>query len=70
MCKENAGGCGKKEVSREVKGIFAVEMNMGKYVNEIARAAAGRCPVVPITKNLGLVHTGYEIFEDMKKGVK
>lgn len=58
------------EVSREVKGIFAVEMNMGKYVNEIARAAAGRCPVVPITKNLGLVHTGYEIFEDMKKGVK
>ena len=56
--------------AKEVKGIFAVEMNMGKYVNEIARAAKGRCPVIPVTKNLGLVHTGHEILEEIKKGVR
>ena len=58
------------EVSKNVSKIFAVEMNMGKYVNEIARVAAGRCEVIPVTKNLGLVHTGYEILNEIKKGVK
>ena len=28
------------------------------------------CSVIPVTKNLGLVHTGYEILEEIKKGVK
>ena len=55
---------------KNVSKIFAVEMNMGKYVNEIARVANGACEVIPVTKNLGLVHTGYEILEEIKKGVK
>ena len=43
---------------------------MGKYVREIERAAAGKCEVIPVTKNLGLVHTGLEILDAIKKGVK
>lgn len=58
------------EVAGNVSKIFAVEMNMGKYVREIERAASGKCQVLPVTKNLGLVHTGLEILEEIKKGVK
>ena len=58
------------ETAGQVSKIFAVEMNMGKYVNEIRRVAAGRCGVIPVTKNLGLVHTAYEILEEIKKGVR
>ena len=57
-------------MAKNVSKIFAVEMNMGKYVNEIARVANGACEVIPVTKNLGLVHTGYESLEEIKKGVK
>ena len=44
---------------------------MGKntYV-KYERAAAGKCQVLPVTKNLGLVHTGLEILEEIKKGGK
>lgn len=59
-----------KEVASNVSKIFSVEMNMGKYVRVIERAAAGRCDVIPVTKNIGLVHTGLEIFEEIKKGVQ
>ena len=59
-----------REVAGNVSKIFAVEMNMGKYVREIERAAAGKCEVIPVTKNLGLVHTGLEILDAIKKGVK
>ena len=58
------------EVAGNVSKIFAVEMNNGKYVNEIARVAAGRCEVVPVTKNRGLVHTVSEVYEAVKRGVK
>ncbi len=59
-----------REVAGNVGKIFAVEMNMGKYVNEIARVAAGKCPVVPVTKNLGLVHTAREILNDIIREVR
>ena len=59
-----------REVAGNVSKIFAVEMNMGKYAREIERAAAGKCEVIPVTKNLGLVHTGLEILDAIKKGVK
>lgn len=41
------------EVAGNVSRIFAVEMNMGRYVNEITRVAEGKCKVTPITKNRG-----------------
>lgn len=59
-----------REVACNVGKIFAVEMNNGKYVNEIARVAAGKCDVIPVTKNRGLVHTAKEILEDVMRGVK
>lgn len=58
------------EVSKNVDKIFAVEMNNGKYVNEIMRVAANRDKVVSVTKTLGLVHTGEEILEAIKKEVR
>ena len=58
------------EVAANVSKIFAVEMNNGKYVNEIARVAAGRCDVIPVTKNRGLVHTVAEVYEAVERGVK
>ncbi len=59
-----------RETAEHVSKIFAVEMNMGKYVREIERAAEAKCEVLPVTKNLGLVHTGLEILEAIKEGVK
>lgn len=59
-----------REVACNVGKIFAVEMNNGKYVNEIARVAAGKCDVIPVTKNRGLVHTANEILSDIVKEVK
>lgn len=58
------------DLSNNVAKIFAVEMNMGKYVREIQRVSNGRCPVIPVTKNLGLVHTGDEILTDIRKEVR
>ncbi|MEG1849451.1 MAG: transketolase C-terminal domain-containing protein [Oscillospiraceae bacterium] len=58
------------EVAQNVKKVFALEMNIGKYAAEIERVVAGRCPVQRITKNLGLVHTPMEIYTAMKEGLK
>ena len=45
-------------------------MNMGEYVNEIMRVVAGKCPVIPVTKNLGLVHTAKEILSVITREVR
>ena len=58
------------EVAANVKKVFAVEMNIGKYAGEIERVVAGKCPVQRVTKNLGLVHTPSEIYAAIKEGVK
>ncbi len=49
----------------QCKTLFAVEMNIGKYAGEIERIAAGRCEVVRVTKNRGLVHAPGEILAAM-----
>ena len=59
-----------REVACHTSKIFAVEMNMGKYVNEIMRVVAGKCPVIPVTKNLGLVHTAKEILSVITREVR
>ena len=51
-----------REAAAQAGRIFAVEMNVGKYVREIERVCAGLCPVVPVTKNRGQVHTPMEIY--------
>ena len=58
------------QLAGNVKKIFAVEMNIGKYAGEIERVVAGRCPVQRVTKNRGLVHTPSEIYDAIKEGVR
>ena len=58
-----------REAAENVGCIYAVEMNMGRYVNEIARVAGGRCPVRPVTKNRGQIHTSAEILRALKEEV-
>ncbi|MCI2062558.1 MAG: ferredoxin oxidoreductase [Eubacteriaceae bacterium] len=57
------------EVAGNVKKIFSVEMNLGKYVREIERASKNKCEVVSVTKNRGFVHTTDEIMTEIRKGV-
>ena len=59
-----------REAAREVRKLFAVEMNIGKYAGEIERVAGGICGVSRITKNLGLIHTPTEIYQAVKEDLK
>lgn len=59
-----------KETGKNVKTIFAVEMNMGKYCGEIERVVKGSCNVVSVPKNKGNVHTSDEIVNAVKEGIK
>lgn len=54
-----------KETAGQMKRVFSVEMNVGKYVREIERACAGLCPVTAVTKNRGLIHTPAEIYNSV-----
>ena len=59
-----------REVTEQVGQIFALEMNLGKYVGEIQRVVAGKIPVTGLTKNRGLVHTPWEVVQGVKEGVR
>jgi 2-oxoglutarate ferredoxin oxidoreductase subunit alpha len=54
-------------LSETVKAILVVEMNMGKMVREVERAAGGRAQVVSIPKTGGVLHTPGEILEAIRR---
>lgn len=56
-----------KEIAKNVSRVFVVEMNLGKYVNEIERLCLPFCPVTSITKNMGIIHTKDEIYSAIKE---
>ncbi len=56
-----------KEIAKNVKRVFAVEMNIGKYAKEIERLCLPFCPVTHITKNEGIIHTKEEIYKAIKE---
>ncbi len=56
-----------KEIAKNVRKIFAVEMNIGKYAKEIERICLPFCPVSHITKNEGIIHTNEEIYKVIKE---
>lgn len=58
-----------RALAEQCSTLMAVEMNIGKYVSEIVHVVAGRCKVIPATKNRGLVHTPGEILEAMGEAV-
>ncbi|MEM1590019.1 MAG: 2-oxoacid:acceptor oxidoreductase subunit alpha [Candidatus Bathyarchaeia archaeon] len=52
-----------KEAAQKVATVIVLEMNVGKYVNEIERVLCGRdCKIIRATKNRGEVHTPEEIY--------
>ncbi len=55
------------EVARKVNSIIAVEMNIGKYVNEIERVCNRHCEVKRVLKNRGEIHTATEIFNAIEE---
>ena len=55
------------DVARKVNSIIAVEMNIGKYVNEIERVCSRHCEVKRVLKNRGEIHTATEIFNAIEE---
>ncbi|MFP4200432.1 MAG: 2-oxoacid:acceptor oxidoreductase subunit alpha [Clostridia bacterium] len=55
------------EATSKAKEVIAVEMNIGKYANEIERVVAGRVPVHRCTKNRGIIHSPEEIYRSIKE---
>lgn len=56
-----------KDIARNVKKVFIVEMNIGKYSREIERLCLPYCQVKMITKNKGSIHTKEEIYQGIKE---
>lgn len=54
-------------ISEEVRAILVVEMNIGKMVREVERAARGRAQVVSLPKVGGVLHTSDEILEAIRR---
>lgn len=59
-----------RETAKQMKKVFAVEMNIGKYGREIERVACRYCDVGFINHNRGIAHTPGEIFNAVKENVK
>ena len=59
-----------EDLSKRVDKIFTVEMNIGKYANEIDRVCGKYCEVGRILKNRGEIHTTTEILSAMEEAVK
>ena len=55
-----------REVAKNVKKIYMIEMNIGKYSREIERLCLPYCQVDVITKNKGIIHTKEEIYQAIK----
>ena len=51
-----------QRLAEKVDTILAVEMNIGKYANEIERVCSNSCTVNRVLKNRGEIHTTKEIF--------
>ncbi|MEM4727532.1 MAG: 2-oxoacid:acceptor oxidoreductase subunit alpha, partial [Candidatus Bathyarchaeia archaeon] len=54
-------------LSEMVRAILVVEMNMGKMVREVERAAKGRARVAPLPKVGGVLPTSDEILEGIRR---
>jgi 2-oxoglutarate ferredoxin oxidoreductase subunit alpha len=56
-----------RTVAKNVQTVVTVEMNIGRYANEIERVCAGHCHTARITKNRGLIHSPEEIYQSLKE---
>ncbi|HOR43151.1 MAG TPA: transketolase C-terminal domain-containing protein, partial [Atribacterota bacterium] len=58
-----------REVAKNMKKVYVVEMNIGKYYREVERLCVPFCSVEAITKNQGIIHTKEEIFNAINGGI-
>jgi 2-oxoglutarate ferredoxin oxidoreductase subunit alpha len=58
------------ELAGRVKAFVVPELNLGQMVHEVARAAAGRARVVPVTHAGGTVHNPDAILKAIVEAVK
>jgi len=59
-----------RAVAEQADIVLAVEMNMGKYAQEIERIACEYSRVTRVTKNRGLIHTTGEIYRAIEGAIK
>lgn len=59
-----------RAVAEQADIVLAVEMNMGKYAQEIERIACEYSRVTRVTKNRGLIHTTGEIYRAIEEAIK
>jgi 2-oxoglutarate ferredoxin oxidoreductase subunit alpha len=59
-----------RAVAEQADIVLAVEMNMGKYAQEIERIACEYSRVTRVTKNRGLIHTTGEIYRAIEEAAK
>ena len=58
------------ELSKTVSKILTVEMNIGKYANEVERVCSRNCEMGRVLKNRGEIHTTEEILKAIEEAVK
>jgi 2-oxoglutarate ferredoxin oxidoreductase subunit alpha len=58
-----------REVAKNMNKVYALEMNIGKYVREVERLCLPYCEVERITKNQGIIHTKEEIYSVLRRKV-
>lgn len=58
------------ELSKTVSKILTVEMNIGKYANEVERVCGRNCEMGRVLKNRGEIHTTEEILKAIEEAVK
>lgn len=58
------------DLAKRVDMILAVEMNIGKYSNEIERVCGKHCAIGRVLKNRGEIHTTTEILRAIEEAVK
>jgi len=59
-----------RAVAEQADIVLAVEMNIGKYAQEIERIACEYSRVIRVTKNRGLIHTTGEIYRAIEGAIK
>jgi 2-oxoglutarate ferredoxin oxidoreductase subunit alpha len=56
------------ELADRVTRIVVPELNMGQVLHSVREAVAGRCPVAPLWKTGGEMHTPMEIADALERG--
>ncbi|HNV96490.1 MAG TPA: 3-methyl-2-oxobutanoate dehydrogenase subunit beta, partial [Bacteroidales bacterium] len=58
-----------KELSKQVKGMLAVEMSLGQMVEDVKLAVDCKIPVEHFGRTGGVIHTPSEVLDALKKQI-